>query len=286
MRTNPLKAYNSCVESMLKLALIAVLSLAPMAMASQQQKASGQSQGNAQQVTPPCLTINADQSTTNYQPQEKEKPQGWHKFVTWPEGIATWGLLLTLGAIIWQTVETRRSANASRRAVIASLRPRLVVKRVSVIPGKIEEVDGTLTLKDDHQWRIGCVVANIGGSVAQVIGSDVSIRRLGIGTLEGLLPGLPPYQGKYSFGDFSIEPGERLEKIVVLETNTETMQLRIVSAMAASGGNTGADPTVCFGFFHYRDANGVERRTGFGAKWNPRDMSFTRLEHSEYEYAD
>jgi hypothetical protein len=47
-------------------------------------------------------------------------PHGWLKFVTWPEGITAWAIIFTLGAIVWQAVETRRTAQAALMSVEAS----------------------------------------------------------------------------------------------------------------------------------------------------------------------
>lgn len=263
----------------------AILAFAPIAMAIQN-KPSGTQNRKAAQQTNPAVPISVNCNCTTKKDDSKDKPQGWYKLITWPEGVATWALILTLGAIVWQACESRRSANISERAVIASLRPKLVVRRISLIPGKLEEIDGVTTLKDDHQWRIGCVIANIGGSNARITESDLTIKRLGVGTIQGLLPNLPPYEGKYSFAKVSIEPGLRQEEVIVMDKNTDTMRFRLLYQMAKNGQNTNTSPLVCFGFLHYRDDSGIGRRTGFGWRWNPDDMSFTRLEHPEYEYTD
>jgi len=194
-------------------------------------------------------------------------------------------LAIAIAAIV-QAVAAKRAADVAQSSLIATQRPKLVVKHISLIPGKLVDVNETPTLQDDRQWRIACVVANIGGSTAQISESSLTIKRLGIGSLEGLLPTLPPYDKRYSFGQFSIEPGERKERIVVLDANTDTMNLRLVHAMAEGGSNTSTSPLICFGFFHYRDKSGIGRLTGFGARWNAKDMSFSRLEDSNYEYAD
>jgi hypothetical protein len=185
----------------------------------------------------------------------------------------------------------RRQVEIEKDALIATQRPRLLVKHVSFIPGKLVEVNGVKTFQDDRQWRISCIVANVGGSKAHIMESSLAVARLGIGTLEGLLPAMPPYGTKYSFGSFVIEPGERHEKIVALNVNEETMQLRIAHKTAENRRVEGKPavitaPIICFGFFRYRDESGVDRLTGFGWTWNAEDMSFTRLDHPNYEYAD
>lgn len=221
-------------------------------------------------------------------------PPCWHKLLSWPEGITAWAILLTLGAIIWQAWETRRSAEASAIAakvakdgLIAVHRPKVVVKWVFLIPGKLKGVGGTQILEDDHHWRIGCVVANLGGSKAEIIESNLTIEALGVGSTDDLLPYLPHYGTDYSFEQFSIKPGERQEKIIVLARQPETARFQSLREQHLAGNYTDTSPLICFGFLSYRDLSGVERRTGFGAQWNPDDMSFKRLtDKPEYEYCD
>jgi hypothetical protein len=40
---------------------------------------------------------------------------GWRDLLKWPEGITTWAIILTLGAIVWQSYETRRATNSQRK---------------------------------------------------------------------------------------------------------------------------------------------------------------------------
>jgi hypothetical protein len=160
------------------LVVVAVLAFAPITMAVQNQPSAAHKRQNAGQANPPapvCVNYNCATQTDDSQ----KEAQGWHKFVAWPEGITVWAIFGTLAAIVWQTIATSRAATASEKALIASLRPKLVVKRLSLIPGKIEDVDGIPTLKDDPEWRIGCVIANIGGSRASITESDLTIMRLG-----------------------------------------------------------------------------------------------------------
>jgi hypothetical protein len=44
-------------------------------------------------------------------------PPWWHVFFAWPEGITALLIMLTLGAIIWQSWETRKSAEAALYSV-------------------------------------------------------------------------------------------------------------------------------------------------------------------------
>ncbi len=82
---------------------------------------------------------------------------------------------------------------------------------------------------DGQDWKIGCIVANVGGSKATIIETHLTISRDIVESLESFLIGIPNYDRKYSFGSFSIEPGERQERTEGKE------QLTTV-------------PIVCFGF--------------------------------------
>ena len=52
----------------------------------------------------------------------KPHPQWWYKLLSWPEGVTAWAVLLTLYAIVWQSWETRRAADATRDAAQAALK--------------------------------------------------------------------------------------------------------------------------------------------------------------------
>lgn len=180
----------------------------------------------------------------------------------------------------------KEQTTSAQAVLIATQRPRVVVKRISLIPGKLVDGNGGPTLQEASQWRISCVIANVGASKALIVKSNLTISRLGVGTLKGLLPSLPVYGKDYSFGEFSIEAGERQEKIVVLQQQPDTAHLRILCQTADNGGYTDTSPLICFGFFHYRDLSGVGRLTGFGAQFHPKDMSSAKLDSPEYEYCD
>jgi hypothetical protein len=57
-----------------------------------------------------------------HEAQSSQQAPWWYQFLTWPGGITTWAILLTLEAIAWQSFETYRSAQAARKAAEASLR--------------------------------------------------------------------------------------------------------------------------------------------------------------------
>lgn len=44
-------------------------------------------------------------------------PPNWYHIFSWPEGVTTWAVILTLLAIAEQTSETRKAAEAAARQV-------------------------------------------------------------------------------------------------------------------------------------------------------------------------
>ena len=121
---------------MWKIVVIVAISFAPITMAKQQQATAKERQRETQQPAP-AVTITTNESCTHYEQKREDKPQGWHKLVAWPEGIVTWAIILTLGAIIWQSSETRRAAIAANRAIeiqISKERARLKIGVEDISP--------------------------------------------------------------------------------------------------------------------------------------------------------
>lgn len=97
-----------------------LLALAPIAVSKQQQasreKHEQRRQQNASQSDEPSVSITNNATSRYYEHDNEDKPQGWYKFVAWPEGITAWAIMLTLAAIVWQAIETRRSVEAAANA--------------------------------------------------------------------------------------------------------------------------------------------------------------------------
>jgi hypothetical protein len=99
-----------------RLAIIAIaVTLTPVAMAGQNQATTRERRREAPQANPPS-SVTTNDSSTHYQQGREDEPKGWQKFIAWPEGVTTWAVILTLGAIVWQAIETRRAAQAMRRS--------------------------------------------------------------------------------------------------------------------------------------------------------------------------
>lgn len=193
----------------------------------------------------------------------------------------------TLRYIRKQTTLLNQYVKATDRIALATLRPKIAIPAIALIPGKIVEVDGVQTLQDDVNWQVQCVTANTGGSSVRVVESNLTILKLGIGTLHGLIPPFPPYSKHLdSFGVFAVNPGERRHISVLLDRNTDTMMLRLLRALQEGGTRTATTKAIFFGFVQYQDEAGIGKRTGFGFEYDTESMGFTRLDHPNYEYAD
>jgi hypothetical protein len=111
-----LKLYNCAAMGTRVMFVFAVIVLAPIFVTAQNQPSGAQNRQKAQPANPvPPLSVNCNCVTQT--DESKDKPHGWYKLVTWPEGIATWAVILTLGAIVWQSWETKKAAQAARDGV-------------------------------------------------------------------------------------------------------------------------------------------------------------------------
>ena len=120
---------------------------------------------NSTALTPPQKASCPDEG-----PQRGDYLPWGYVLVAWPEGIAAWGLLLTLGAIVWQAVETRRSAQAAAKAVAAANRQTNMTRDKE--RARIEIKADGLELHDDPSlWQLeGTLkIRNLGLSRAYII---------------------------------------------------------------------------------------------------------------------
>lgn len=61
----------------------------------------------------------------------KKNPPWWYVLIAWPDGITAWAVLLTLAAIVWQAVQTKKAAQAAllnAQAVLNSERPWILME--------------------------------------------------------------------------------------------------------------------------------------------------------------
>jgi hypothetical protein len=200
----------------------------------------------------------------------------WYILITWPEGITTWAIIATGAVIAWQSWETRRS-------VLVNLRPKLVIRGIEIPPSNSETERGDGDIFAPRHIRIA--IANAGGSEAQVTDSNVTFVKE-TKFSEGLhivLPAFPPYNPNgMTLGPFKLQAGEHVPRTLQLgESMAFTFMLR-------DGGGSGAirGAWFCYGYLAYSDKMGINRRMGFGFRYDISENQFTRMKESEYNYSD
>ena len=87
--------------------------------------------------------VHNDQEAQEGQP----KVAWWHVLITWPEGITTWAVILTLGAIIWQAFLMRKHAehfeklarvtNRQARIQAAAMQQWIEIEPIAVVSPRV-----------------------------------------------------------------------------------------------------------------------------------------------------
>lgn len=106
------------------LGMIALLICLAVLSAAHQQNPSH----NQERPTEPASGAGVAPNLPANKPQPKqerskgsEKMDWFYELIRWPEGITALAIILTLGAIVWQAVETRRAADGAKQAAEAAL---------------------------------------------------------------------------------------------------------------------------------------------------------------------
>lgn len=262
---------------MWKIAIIFAISL--VATSGQQQRPTRERQRETQQP-PPAVTITTNESSAHYEQKDADKPQGWHKFVTWPEGIVTWAIILTLGAIVWQAVETRRSVKIATKTLVTSFRPKVIVRSIKLDPPATIFYER----RKEGIWSVSINLTNTGGTEAKVkkvdalfqIYSDTGMPLDTIGTV--WTPALDR--------EFLVLPGsQHILRGVVTDGQSFYLSLHSIESSTASH-NTQLRRPTCHGTITYVDGNGFERKTGFIREWKVEVQRFAVVDDPAYEYQD
>jgi len=186
--------------------------------------------------------------------------------------------------IYLQTIETRKAAEAAKLAAIATLRPKVKIRGIAIIPGQIVRV----AEQDEVQsWQIKVGFANSGGSGANVVASNLTITKTDAFS-EGFqiaMPASPPYDDVMDFfGRFSLRPGEHIDKFRILDVGT-AVRLKIHDYIRAGGGGTGRE-IYWLGFVQYKDDLGISRRTAFAFRYDLGSKAFIRVDNPDWNYED
>lgn len=117
---------------------VAVLLVATIAVAVYYQQSHAISEGYDIKCTQPSAPASAPHELACKVQPGQDAEQGhpsrywWYVLLAWPEGITAWLLLLTLGAIVWQAWETRKSAESAEKQI--TLQSAALRQWVNVVP--------------------------------------------------------------------------------------------------------------------------------------------------------
>lgn len=207
---------------------------------------------------------------TERQDAEQQTPR-WYSFFRWPNGVTTWAIILTLLAISEQSRETRR-------AVIASSRPRVILR--SAFPSEGTMIP-TVGVPDAEPWKVDFVIANTGGSRAYI-----SKCSFAIGCFDEGIPIPLPYKEPTAARGFYLQPGE--EKELSAELGQElTNLIRLVGGFKAPYLSQQKTAYLyLFGYARYRDDLGIVRKIAVLRHYDPKLYRFVAVDNPDYEYAD
>jgi hypothetical protein len=227
--------------------VLSVVILAVVFMAAKNQPSGAQERKNEQQANP-AVPVYVNCNCAAQADDSKNKPQGWHKFVTWPEGIIAWAIIATLGAIVWQSWEMRRQ----NRNMVAKERARITINP-SVHP---------LDLDEGPEWIEALKVV--------WTGTKITVANLG-GTKAFNIQGRAEIIGTPSTGTLGSEETSVLDIPTVLEPNTDPITLDVVTLLKgidhASAVESGREIIHVAGWVIYEDIFGNHYKSSFRYIW-------------------
>lgn len=170
-------------------------------------------------------------------------------------------LAVLTGALVffggWQAWLTRRTIDLAREEFIASHYPRIVLREVDLIEGRV------------HYMLVN------EGSEATLVESWVMVEAVAVGAPQR---NLRPFQHD-DLGPLKFAHGER--KALEVETTGAGFHMRYPDAE-----RSGIEGIYFVGALTYRDGLGNRRCSFFRRRWNPVTDSFERTGNPDHEYAD
>ena len=169
---------------------------------------------------------------------------------------------------------TRAAVAISNKDFISTHRPRLIVREVQRLQSTIQ-----------RNIELRFVVANIGGSDAEIVESHKEVQDI----RDGMLRPLQPTEGANPIGRRTIIPGSHIfdECGSTVSVHSLAVSRMIDARRLPRGANPNENRAVCFrGFVIYTDKNGIRLRTGFCRVYDAEAERFYPLDDPDYEYAD
>jgi hypothetical protein len=202
----------------------------------------------------------------------------WYILLVWPDGITTWAIIATGFVIAWQSIETRKAAEISRKALIAEFRPTVIVRKIVIDPCAVIYFDRR---GDEAEWKISLHLHNAGGTVAHVhkYSTWLHLFHAVSGGTKSLVGGLG------EDAPFDIPAGGN--HVVDLKPDCRKFRAMLVAIGAARENGQEADYFVYIGTISYADDNGTTRDTGFYRIWmGNQNQFFVPAKDPGLEYQD
>lgn len=241
------------------LAIFALLvCFAVQAIPGQQPPGASQPKKESRTEIPTTFTVNNYDVSNHDQQKTEDGPQGWHKLVTWPEGITAWAIILTLISISYQSYWTRKAAEAAVRQTKSLMN----IERGFIL---IDWDD--LDLTDNEHWpkdgdaNISFVFTAKNTGNTPVFLLEYSTKFLMLRSTDDL-PAKPRYSPK-SLKDEPVIPKKTSNPLRVdLEKVVPFRDLHDVLI-------TGEYVLYVFGFVKYLDVFKQEHYTRYGLRYQP-----------------
>lgn len=191
----------------------------------------------------------------------------WHKLLAWPEGITVWVILFTLGAIGWQSYETRKAAEAARHGAKAQMDADRAWILVKIVGQPKEPLTGSLirNIIPAVIWEIQI----FGNTPARIIREEYRCRIVPpdpTAPSKPLLEQIPKYLPDPNFveGRIVSPPGEKHLVLRTLESELGTVMMEAVSQVVI-----GRAFFCSYGRIEYEDAFKRRGTTQFCAIYRP-----------------
>ena len=273
-----------------------------VAMAGKYESARSKYQRECQSEVSHILAANPtkDQHCSDECKDAKEYMPWGYILISWPDGITVWALLLTLGAIVYQAIETGNAARGAERAADATLAQTQLMRdkeraRLIVEPSGLEVITDPES-KPGWHLKATIKVQNIGASRAFGTKAMVSLWVQDSSASITHPEFRFPWNSPRAF-DISIEPGDYVVDLDSrVPVDPESPELTVSQLMEGLFGSGDADSSIppkkavyLQGFVEY-ETLGVIFHRNYGWYWTPMDadmggtlMGGTSVEGRWYE---
>jgi hypothetical protein len=243
----------------------------------------GKSSQHQQEVPPTHIVIDPPLPTPNRPKSESVKvesssPEKLLPRFERPEWVAVY-ITAVYVLISWLTLRAvKRQADVANQTLIATFRPRLIVRRVLIQEGTPIPTQG---VPDVRPWRVQYYIANNGGSVAHVTTCCFAISIFAEG-----LPANTPTIEYPATPPFSLRPGEE-KKLFIPLGEIPTQLFRMMGGTRARYLEHQQTAFVYFwGYAQYTDDANVARNIAVMRHFQTDTAKFKAVDDPDYEYAD